>query len=122
MPREKFESVEQYVSEMDPAVQPRLNEIRELIKATAPGVEERISYNILGYRLNGRYLIYLNGAKSHIGLYPALDAMRAHFGERLESLITGKATISLKNDEPLPLDLIREIIEFQVAESVRKAK
>ena len=122
MPREKFESVEQYISEMDPAIQPRLNELRETISAAAPGVEERISYNIPGYRLNNRYLIYMSAAKSHIGLYPATEVMRKHFGERLESLITGKATISLKNSQPLPLDLVREIVEFQVAESVKKMK
>jgi uncharacterized protein YdhG (YjbR/CyaY superfamily) len=122
MAREKFETVEQYVSEMDPAIQPRLNELRETIKAAAPGAEERISYNIPAYRLNSRYLIYMSAAKSHIGLYPATEVMRKHFGERLESLISGKATISLKNSQPLPLDLVREIVMFQIAESARKTK
>jgi uncharacterized protein YdhG (YjbR/CyaY superfamily) len=120
--RSKFETVDEYVAAMDPAIQPRLNEIRDLIKSVAPGVEERISYNIPGFRLNGRYLIYINAAKSHIGLYPATEVMRNHFGDRLEPLITGKATISLKNAQPLPLDLIRDIVAFQIAAIGKKAK
>jgi uncharacterized protein YdhG (YjbR/CyaY superfamily) len=116
MPREKFQSVEQYVEEMDPEIQPRINELRDLIKATAPGVEERISYNIPGYRLNGHYLIYLSAARAHIGLYPATETMKTHFGARLEPYLSGKATIKLKNSDPLPIDFIREIVEFKMSE------
>ncbi len=116
----KFNTVDEYLASIDPAALPRMTELRELIKSVAPGVEERISYNIPGYRLNGHYLIYLNAAKAHIGLYPATERMRAHFGDRLEPLISGKATIALKNDRPLPLALVREIVEFQMAETGKK--
>ena len=115
MPGVKFETVDEYVAAQSPETGARLNEIRALIAETVPDCEERISYNIPGYRYQGHYLIYCSAARAHIGMYPATDEMRAHFGERLRPLLSGKATIQLKNSDPLPVDLIRDILLYQVA-------
>ena len=46
-----------------------LSRIREVVRACAPGVSERISYGIPAFRLQ-RDILYVGAFKAHIGLYP----------------------------------------------------
>ena len=61
--------VENYIAEFPSETREILNQIRNLILATAPQATETISYGMPGYKLNGKPLVYFAGYKSHIGFY-----------------------------------------------------
>lgn len=63
-------NVDQYISEFPPDVRERLELIRSIIKKQAPQAEEKISYNMPYYKLNGM-LVSFAAWKNHIALYPA---------------------------------------------------
>ena len=98
-----------------------LQEIRLLIKRTAPGAEETISYGIPTFDLNGKHLVHFAGYAGHIGFYPIPIGMEA-FKQELSGYKTGKGSVQFPLDKPLPRDLIRRIVEFRVAENVRRKR
>ena len=46
-----------------------LMKLRKTIKAAAPKATEGISYGIVGFKHNGKPLVYLGYAKAHCALY-----------------------------------------------------
>lgn len=97
-----------------------LEELRAVIRATAPGVTEKISYAMPTFDLNGRYLVYFAGWKKHIALYPITAGVAEAFKEELEPYKSGKASMQFPLGQPMPTDLIRRIVEFRVEELARK--
>ncbi|MDK3158897.1 DUF1801 domain-containing protein [Kamptonema cortianum] len=112
-------TIDDYIAAFPTEVQKRLREIRETIRAAAPGAAEKISYAMPTYELDGN-LVYFGAAKQHIGFYPRSTAYEAAIPEAIPYR-TSKGTLQFPFDQPIPHDLIRRIVEFRVAENQRKA-
>lgn len=110
-------SIDEYIAQFPPATREALRELRSLIRATAPGVSERIRYGIPTFDLYGRYLVYVAGFKEHVSLYPITGVVAEVFAEELEPYRSGKGTARFALGEPLPLDLIRQIVRIKVEEA-----
>lgn len=119
--RSTASSIDEYISEFPAETQAVLEELRELIKASAPDATETISYSIPTFDLNGRHLVHFAGYARHLGLYPAPSGLEA-FKEDLKSYKSGKGSVQFPLDQPLPTDLIRRIVEFRVEETGKLAK
>jgi uncharacterized protein YdhG (YjbR/CyaY superfamily) len=111
-------SIDAYIAEFPLETQEKLEELRALIKASAPDATETISYAIPTFDLNGRHLVHFAGYEKHVGFYPVPSGLEA-FKEDLRSYKTGKGSVQFPLDKPLPTDLIRRIVEFRVAENRR---
>jgi uncharacterized protein YdhG (YjbR/CyaY superfamily) len=98
----------------------KLSEIRTLIKDSCPEAEEVISYNMPAFRYHG-ILVYYAAAKNHIGFYPANAKTIELFKEELEEYDTSKGTIRFPYNKPLPITIIKRIVEFRIAENREKA-
>lgn len=95
-----------------------LTELRAAIRNAAPDAEERISYGMPYYHLNGR-LAYFQAHAHHIGLYPfTLDEASA---VGLERYVAAKATLQFPLDQSLPLPPIRRLIERRAKTRTRNA-
>jgi uncharacterized protein YdhG (YjbR/CyaY superfamily) len=120
MDERSVESIDDYIAQFESAVQVKLRSLRTLIHEAAPAVTERISYRMPAFFLHGS-IAYFAAFKRHLGLYPGASALRVFAGE-LTAYARGKGSIRFPYDEPLPLGLIRRIVEFRVAENrVREA-
>ena len=106
----KPQSIDEYIAQQDAAVQPRLREIRAILRAALPEAEERMSWSMPTY-WKGRNIIHFAASKKHLGIYPGDEATAAFAGE-LTDYDTSKGTIRLPYEEPLPADLIRRIAEW----------
>ena len=102
--------IEEYIAAQDEAIQPRLNTIRETIRAVIPDATEKISYQMPTY-WKGRNIIHFAAFKNHIGLYPGGEAPVV-FADRLKDYKTSKGTIQFPMDKELPLELIAEITSW----------
>ena len=107
-------SIDEYIAEFPPETQMVLEELRALIRATAPGVTERISYAIPAFDLNGRRLVYIAGWKKHVGLYPVSAGAAETFHDELKPYKQGKGSVQFPLEQPMPTDLIRRIVEHRV--------
>ena len=105
-------NIDEYIVTFPKDVQVILEKIRATIKAAVPDAEEIISYNMPTFTLNGRYLIYFAAYKQHIGMYP-IPTGDAAFNAEISPYTTGKGTLKLPFDKPIPFDLIGKIVKLQ---------
>lgn len=110
----KPQTVDEYIAAQDERVQPRLREIREILRAALPDAEECISWSMPTYR-KGRNIIHFAASKNHLGLYPGGEAS-AVFAEELTAYEVSKGTIRLPYDRELPAELISRIAAWCYAE------
>lgn len=111
-------TIDEYIESYPSDVQNKLREIRSAIKKAAPGAEEKISYRMPAFTFNGM-LVYFAAHTRHIGFYPFTSAIKA-FSNELSSYQTSKGAIQFPYDEPLPLDLVKRMIEFRIKENMLK--
>jgi uncharacterized protein YdhG (YjbR/CyaY superfamily) len=103
-----FATVDEYIASFPPEVQRTLEEVRAGIRAVVPGTEERISYGIPTFALNGRYVVYFSGWKRHVSVYPIPDADPA-LARAIKPFMAGKGTLKFALDKPIPIELIQRV-------------
>ena len=106
----KPRTIDEYILAQEEAVQPRLREVRNVIKEAIPEAEERISWSMPTF-WKGRNLIHFAASKRHLGLYPGDEAVEA-FQEELAGLRVSKGTIRIPWSAPLPAELIGRIARW----------
>lgn len=111
-------AVDRYIAASEPAVRERLEAIRALVRSIAPAATEKMAYGIPTFVLGGN-LVHYAGFARHIGFYPTPSGTAA-FRAELAPYEGGKGSIRFPLDQPLPLDLVRRIVEFRVAETTAK--
>ena len=116
---QQFATVDQYIAAQPEELQPKLRQLRQLIRNAAPTAEEGFGYGMPAYTLHGP-LIYFANFKKHFGLY-ALPSAVDVFKDELARYKTSKGTIQLPHDAPLPVKLITAIVKFRVRENEEKA-
>lgn len=114
-------SFDEYILDFPDEVQVLLNKIRSTIRQAAPDAEESISYGMPAYKTYGKPLVYFAGFKNHIGFY-ATPTGHEEFAKELSKYKQGKGSVQFPIDQPMPLDLIFQIVEFRVIENMEKAK
>src|SRR5687767_3576220 len=102
MEKIKAVTVDEYIAEFPKSTQKILKEIRQIIKAHAPGAQESISYGMPGYKLNGKPLIYFAAYEKHIGFYATPSGHEA-FAKELSRYKQGKGSVQFPIDQPIPL-------------------
>lgn len=115
-----FSSIDEYIASFPLDVQKKLESIREVIREVAPQSEEKISYQMPTFYLNGN-LVHFAAFKNHIGFYPAPSGIEA-FKDDLAKYEGSKGAIRFPKDQPLPYDLIRRIVAYRVSENMKKAQ
>ena len=114
-------NVDEYILDFPEDIQSLLNQIRSAIKQAAPDAEESIGYGMPAYKTHGKPLVYFAAFKNHIGFY-ATPTGHAEFAMELSKYKQGKGSVQFPIDQPMPLKLIAQIVEFRVIENQEKAK
>ena len=117
--RKSAATIDEYIAACPAGVRTLLETLRATIRAAAPEAQERISYQIPTFYLDGN-LVHFAAFKNHIGFYPTSSGIEA-FRSELSAYPCARGTVRFPLDQPLPLPLIRRIVEFRVAESRRRA-
>lgn len=115
MARTTAASIDEYIAQFPAETQTALEEMRAIIRDLAPDAVETISYAIPTFDLGGTHLVHFAGYARHVGLYPTPSGMEA-FADDLAPYKRGKGSAQFPLSEPLPVELIRRIVEFRVRE------
>jgi uncharacterized protein YdhG (YjbR/CyaY superfamily) len=116
----RFKTIEEYIETFPSGTAKMLKTLSKTIKEVAPKAEPTISYNMPAFKQDG-ILVYFAGFKSHIGLYPYPNTIKA-FKKDLIKYKTAKSTVQFPLDKPLPLPLIRKILKFRLKEKIDSKK
>ena len=115
-----FNSIDEYIASFPPDIQRILEELRATIKSAAPEADEKISYQMPTFALKGN-LVHFAAFTNHIGFYPTPSGIQ-EFEQELSAYQSAKGSVQFPLDKPLPLNLIRKIVKFRVAENLVKAE
>jgi uncharacterized protein YdhG (YjbR/CyaY superfamily) len=112
-------NIDEYIAGFPRDIQKILAKIRSTIKKAAPGAEEKISYQMPTFTLNGN-LVHFAAFREHIGFYPTPSGTEK-FQKELTAYKGGKGSIRFPLDEPIPFALIEKIVKFRVKESLERS-
>ncbi len=110
-------TVDEYLAGLPDAQRAWMAELRATIKAAAPTADEVITYKMPGFKTHGRFLVSYDAYKRHYSLFPASDEVVRGLGAAVEPYLAGRGTIRFPAERPVPVDLVRRIIEIRVAEN-----
>lgn len=116
----KFTSIDEYHAAFPDDTRKLLDELRKLIKLTAPDAVEVISYNMPAFKLNG-ILVYYAAHKEHLGFYPTSSPIRI-FADDLAGYKTSKGAIQFPKSQPIPAELVTKIVRYKVMENLEKVQ
>lgn len=111
--KNEIETIDEYIKSFPSEVKHILNEIRQLIKQTAPDAIESISYAMPAFKKNGKPLVYFAGYKNHIGFYATPNGHK-EFEKELSKYKQGKGSVQFPLNQPMPYELIKRIVLFRI--------
>ncbi len=111
----KFKTIDEYIDSFPDKVQEVLQTLRRTIKEEVPEATEAMKYGMPTFMFHGN-LVYFAAWKNHIGFYPITGEMEANIEELAAYKTSGKGTIQFPYSQPLPLPLIRTLVQFRVRE------
>lgn len=108
----KLNTIDEYIGICSEEIQPKLRRLRQIILDTSSELTEKISWGMPTFYFNGN-IIHFAAHKKHIGLYCGAKAVQNFRGE-LQNYKTSNGTIQILNDRELDVDLIQDIVRFNI--------
>jgi uncharacterized protein YdhG (YjbR/CyaY superfamily) len=102
--------MDDYLRGLPPAQRAGLERVRAAVGAVAPDAEEGTSYGMPAFRCAGRPLLGFRAAKKHLSLFPFGPAAIEAVADRLDGFDLAKGTIRFTPDQPVPDDVLAELI------------
>jgi uncharacterized protein YdhG (YjbR/CyaY superfamily) len=107
-----FKTVKEYWDAFDGITLEKMQELHACIQEAIPEATSCISYNMPAIRKE-KIIAYYAGYKKHIGFYP-LPQCILHFEDQLKPYKTSKGAVQFSLHQPLPVDLISKMIQFNL--------
>ena len=101
--------VTEYIEKLVPAEKELLNRMRDIVYETVPDAEDSFSYGIPTYKYKGKYMIAFASNKKFMSIYPGSEAIEV-FKKDLAPFKLSRGTISFTVDNPIPDELMRNIV------------
>jgi uncharacterized protein YdhG (YjbR/CyaY superfamily) len=118
MDKKTFDTIDEYIANFPEEVQGKLKKLRETIQKAAPDAVEKISYQMPTFALHGN-LVHFAAYKKHIGFYPTPSGIEK-FKQELSGYKSSKGAVQFPLDQPIPYDLVRQIVTFRVRENLER--
>ena len=109
------EEIDAYLFSLPDDIRSALERVRRIITETAPDCTERVSYRIPIFRLQ-RDLVGISSHKDHCSLHSMSPSLMSAMSEELEGLQVSGATIHFAPKEPLPTELVEQIVRERIKE------
>lgn len=118
-----FATIDDYIASQPEAAQKVLMELRAIINEAAPDAVEVPNYKVPTFTLvqggKREQQIMMAGYAKFVSFYPFPTTMAA-FSEELSEFKQGKGSIQFPFNEPLPKDLIIQMVQYRKAEILKE--
>jgi uncharacterized protein YdhG (YjbR/CyaY superfamily) len=112
-------TIDEYIRTFPDDTQAILEHMRQALHKAAPDAVETMSYGIPTFDLKGKHLVFFAAWKHHISLYPVPAGDEA-FQQTISLYKRAKGTIQFPLDQPLPYDLVGQIVTLLMLEKPEK--
>lgn len=114
MAKIRAKTVDAYIDAAPPEARKKLRELRAILQDVAQEAREAIKWGSPVFE-EKRILFAYAAFKTHINFMPTPSVLKA-FEKELKDYTTGKGSIQLPYEKPLPKTLIRKLAERRVKE------
>ena len=101
--------IDDLLSGTDAPQKAKLERIRQMVHQLCPDCEEVKTYGMPGFKYKDKYLLSFAAFKDHMSLFPGAEPVDV-LKEQLKPYQLSKGTIQFTLDQPLPDDLLKQII------------
>jgi len=109
------EEVDAYLAALPDDDRAGLERVRAIVKETAPGCTERVSYGIPIFRL-GKDLVGMSARKSHCALHTMSPGLMNRMVDELGGVEVSGATIHFTRENPLSRELVEKVVRERMGE------
>lgn len=111
MVQSKAQTVDEWMSALEPARAPAFARLRQLCRERLPGWEERMQWGMPGYGPSGADpVVSFNSQKQHIALYAGPTAVE-RFADRLGGIDCGKGCVRYRRPEQMDFAVIADMLD-----------
>ena len=102
------QQVDAYIAAAPRKAQPMLRQLRRIIRTCAPEADERLSYRMPYYSLDGR-LAYFAAFASHVSFFVMVRG-KQRFAARMKPYQTSPSTLRFPIGTRLPVTLLKALV------------
>ncbi len=107
--------VDEYLAQFDELTKSALQRVREIILSAIPDAEEAISYKIIGFKFDGKYILYISGWKNHCSIHGTSKVLVKHLQDTYPGqLKLSGTTLQFDPAAPPSEDLIRDLVDRRI--------
>ena len=108
-------AVDDYLNALNPKDRAELQRIRLIVKTAVPEAVEAFSYGMPAFKYKDRPLFYYAAFKNHLSVFPTSKPTATLKG-MLSGYQVSKGTVRFTLDNPLPDELIIEMLKVRLAD------
>ena len=111
--------IDAYINALPEPKRGTLNEVRRRILAVIPDAEQKISYKMPAFAVNGKVIAGFAAFKNHLAYLPHSGRIFTGLERELEGFVRTPGSLHFPVDQPLAQELIAALIEekMQVLEA-----
>src|ERR1700730_11158236 len=107
--------IDDYLAKVSTDKRAALEKLRKTIRSIVPGAEECISYGMPAFRLDGRVIAGFQATAKGCSYYPFSGTTLRTLAGDLQGYGKTKSALHFRPDEPLPMTLVRKLIQARIA-------
>jgi uncharacterized protein YdhG (YjbR/CyaY superfamily) len=113
-------AMDDYLDGLPPPQKEALERVRAVVEDVAPEAEKGKSYGMPAFLYAGRPLLGFRAAKAHLSVFPFSPEAVESVKDRLEGFDLSKGTIRFTPDNPLPDDVLADVVRARKEEIAAK--
>jgi uncharacterized protein YdhG (YjbR/CyaY superfamily) len=113
-------AMDDYLDGLAAAQKAALARVRAVVKGAAPEAEEGMSYGMPAFLYAGPPLLGFRSAKTHLSVFPFSPAAIEAVKNRLSGFDLSKGTIRFSADNPVPEDVLTDVVRARMQEIATK--
>jgi uncharacterized protein YdhG (YjbR/CyaY superfamily) len=115
-------SPDEYLAAVPEPQRAALERLRKQIKQAAPEAEEIITYQMPGFRAQGRPLVSYAAFRDHCSFFPMGTAVLEGFRDEVKPHLSGRSTLQFTPEAPLPAALVKKIVKARLEENAARRR
>lgn len=117
------QNIDAYLASVpDPAAKKTLTALRTQLRKLLPKATETLSYQMPTFKVDGAAVAGFAFFKNHCGYYPFSGSVVPALKSELDGYTTSKSGVTFPPDEPLPVKLVKKLVQARLAEIATRAK
>ena len=110
------QEVDDYLASAPEPQKTTLTSLRRTISALLPEAEESLSYGVPTFKVDGKGVAGFGYFRKHCAYFPMSGSVTTELADELIEYTTSKGSVHFAIDTPLPVSVVRRLIEARRSE------